>query len=215
VKTTASSGLIEAPISSQQVWEQLCNDRELLERLKVMPEELEALRTCAFLGSLTGKDDMLFILRMIRSGIAADFEVTVDLDDQSSEPEDEIEEPDESSDVLHSAFSLSSVPAPAPESLAAIARVRVPEQLSLFAVIIALTLGMLCYFVPAATGWEQHFWAHLGIIPTQAVAVRAPVGRPSAYRILLMCEAMFVAVAFLLTHWIHRKPVKRFKVRPY
>jgi hypothetical protein len=215
VKTTASSGLIEAPISSRQVWEQLCNDLELLERLKVMPEELEALRTCAFLGSLAGKDDMLFILRMIRSGSAPDFAVTVDLDGEASEAEDEIEEPEEASDVLHSAFSLASVPAPAPESLAAIARVRVPEQLSLFAVTIALTLEMLWYFIPAAIGWERKFWSRLGILPTQAVNVGAPSVTHSPFRMLLVCEAIFVALAMLVTHWIHRKPVKHLKVRPY
>ncbi len=54
MKTKAPNGAIAAPNSKREVWEALCRDQEVLERLKVTPEELEALRTCALLGSLTG-----------------------------------------------------------------------------------------------------------------------------------------------------------------
>lgn len=215
MKTNAPTGLIAAPISKQQAWEELCSDRELLERLKVTPEELEALRNCAFLGSLSGKDDMLFILRMMRAGNTPEFAVAVDLDHEPTEVEEEIEEEEASNDVFRPVLNLSSFPAPTPESLAAIARVRVPEQLSLFAAIITLTLGLLWYFVAAASGWDHRFWSHVGIVPSAAVASGTTTGRISDYRILMIGEAVFIALAVSVTHWIYRKPVRRLKVRPY
>src|ERR1700676_4298176 len=50
----------------RQVWEEFCDDHELLERLEVTPQELTALKNCVLLGELTSKQDMLFILRQIR-----------------------------------------------------------------------------------------------------------------------------------------------------
>ena len=43
------------------------NDHELIERLRITPEELDALSKCALFGTLTCKQDMLFILRQIRA----------------------------------------------------------------------------------------------------------------------------------------------------
>ncbi|MDO8433631.1 MAG: hypothetical protein Q7S58_14595 [Candidatus Binatus sp.] len=215
MKINAPNGAIAAPNGKREAWEALCRDHELLERLRVTPEELEALRTCALLGSLTGKDDMLFILRMIRGGNTPDFAVAVELDDDAPEPADSLKEPEAPRRNFKPAFDRSTIAAPAPESLAAIARVRVPEQLGVFALIIAFTLGLLWYFVPTIAGFEHHFWSQLGIVPVEATAPAMTASRLGEYRMLIACEVLVVAAALFVTHWIYRNPTKRLKVRPY
>jgi len=217
VKLNAPNGAIATTLSKREVWEELCRDHELLERLKVTPAELDSLRNCAFLGSLTGKDDMLFILRMMRAGNTPDFAVLVDPDSECTEHDEEsLDEPEESP-AIKPAFDLSTfrAAAPAPESLAAIARVRVPEQLTVFALIIAMTFAMLWYFVPAIIGWQHHFWGQLGIATPDPVSQSAVVARVSEYRLLLVSESVFVLAALTLTHWFYRAQTRHLKVRPY
>src|SRR5258708_2781900 len=57
---------VPVPHAERQIWDQFRNDHELLERLRVTSQELEALADCVLLGTLTCKQDMLFILRQIR-----------------------------------------------------------------------------------------------------------------------------------------------------
>src|SRR5260221_9141181 len=55
-----------APREEQAILDQIQNDRDLIARLHITPQELEALSKCALFGTLTCKQDMLFILRQIR-----------------------------------------------------------------------------------------------------------------------------------------------------
>ena len=55
-----------APPSEPTILDQIRSDHELIDRLKITTQELEALSKCALLGTLTCKQDMLFILRQIR-----------------------------------------------------------------------------------------------------------------------------------------------------
>src|SRR5277367_6060596 len=55
-----------APHEEQQIFDEISSDRELIDRLKISDGELEALSKCVLLGTLTCKQDMLFILRVIR-----------------------------------------------------------------------------------------------------------------------------------------------------
>lgn len=48
------------------VLEEFCRDRESLEALKVTEKELQALSRAALLGTLSSKDDIMFILQQIR-----------------------------------------------------------------------------------------------------------------------------------------------------
>ncbi len=59
--------VIQAPPPQEpSILDQIRNDHELVARLSITPQELEALSKCALLGTLTCKEDMLFILRQIR-----------------------------------------------------------------------------------------------------------------------------------------------------
>jgi hypothetical protein len=54
------------PSEERAILDEIRNDHELIRRLSITQQELEALSKCALLGTLTCKQDMLFILRQIR-----------------------------------------------------------------------------------------------------------------------------------------------------
>src|SRR5271167_4213441 len=58
----------------RSILDEIRNDRDLIARLKITPKELEALSKCALLGTLTCKQDMLFILRQIREATGSGFD---------------------------------------------------------------------------------------------------------------------------------------------
>ncbi len=52
--------------SQHEIIEEFRGDHEVIERLRVTPQELQALSSASLLGSLTCKQDVLFMLRQIR-----------------------------------------------------------------------------------------------------------------------------------------------------
>jgi hypothetical protein len=75
------------------VLEQIRDDRELVARLKITPQELQALSKCSLLGTLTCKEDMLFIVRQIReaTNLSSSEEIPV-FPQLATHPEDEDQE---------------------------------------------------------------------------------------------------------------------------
>src|SRR5271169_2589302 len=82
MKTIATIDEDARPNEEASVWDQFRDDIEMLERLQVTPQELAALKNCVLLGTLSCKQDMLFILRQIRIATGRDSE---DSDDSSDE----------------------------------------------------------------------------------------------------------------------------------
>jgi hypothetical protein len=67
MNTETQQTVMQAPPSQERsILDQIRNDHELVARLSITSQELEALSKCALLGTLTCKEDMLFILRQIR-----------------------------------------------------------------------------------------------------------------------------------------------------
>jgi hypothetical protein len=67
MNTETQQTVMQAPPSQERsILDQIRDDHELVARLSITPQELEALSKCALLGTLTCKEDMLFILRQIR-----------------------------------------------------------------------------------------------------------------------------------------------------
>jgi hypothetical protein len=60
---------IEAQSPDCGVIEGFCHDHRIIERLRVTPQELEALSKVSLLGSLTCRQDALFVLRQLRSAM--------------------------------------------------------------------------------------------------------------------------------------------------
>ena len=62
---------IEAQSTECGVIEGFCRDHGIIERLRVTPQELQALSEVSLLGSLTCTQDALFVLRQVRSAMNA------------------------------------------------------------------------------------------------------------------------------------------------
>jgi hypothetical protein len=56
----------EASRSRREIWQGFLNDVELLARHRVTEDEIETLKTFAPFGTLTGTDDIVFILERLR-----------------------------------------------------------------------------------------------------------------------------------------------------
>lgn len=52
--------------SRREIWEDFLNDTALLGRYRVTAEEIEILKTFAPFGTLTGSEDIIFILERVR-----------------------------------------------------------------------------------------------------------------------------------------------------
>ena len=73
MNTETQQTVIQAPPPQERSFlDQIRDDHELVARLSITPQELEALSKCALLGTLTCKEDMLFILRQIREATRPD-----------------------------------------------------------------------------------------------------------------------------------------------
>lgn len=79
-----SSDGIEAPKTQREIIDEFCAESEVLKRLQVTPEELDALTRVSMLGIMTSKQDLLFMLRQIRE--AANPKVPEETDPPEIEP---------------------------------------------------------------------------------------------------------------------------------
>jgi hypothetical protein len=65
-KPETSDYQIEGQSIDEKIFEEFCTDRETIAALGVTTEELRELSRASLLGTLTCKDDLLFLLRQIR-----------------------------------------------------------------------------------------------------------------------------------------------------
>src|SRR6202167_5205101 len=126
MKANSQDVLDLAPRAERAILDEIRNDPDLIHRLSITPQELEALSKCALLGTLTCKQDMLFILRQIREATTP---VIEDTNLFPQPPQDE--EPEE--DPIPDFRRLPLRPAanrviPEPGSLDNVASRRITEQ---------------------------------------------------------------------------------------
>lgn len=168
---------VPVPQAERQIWDEFRNDHELLERLRVTPQELDTLANCVLLGTLTCKQDMLFILRQIRVATAPSSEETTisaapapRRDDKTEDSAKEFSAP---ANRRHAAFAGS---APEPASLASIARSRGIEQFGVVSWALILIAFLMWNFVAGLSSWRQHFLAGIGVQSRQPSAPDAGHG---------------------------------------
>jgi hypothetical protein len=153
MKSNSQECKIPVPQAERQIWDQFRNDHELLERLRVTPQELDALANCVLLGTLTCKQDMLFILRQIRMATAPSSEEATISPAPAPRRDDKTEDSAREFSALanhrHTA-SVRSIPEPA--SLAGIARSRVIEQFGVLFWALVLIAFLMWNFVTGHPG---------------------------------------------------------------
>ena len=201
------------PRDERSILDEIRDDRDLIARLKITPKEIEALSKCALLGTLTSKQDMLFILRQIREA------TTPVIDDTNLFPQPPMdEEPEE--DPIPDFRRLPLRPVankviPEPGSFDSRASRRMTEQFGIVFWVLVLVGGLI---------WNAHIimsHMHDNLMPTAAVTVaQAPVQAAAwfdsldHFNVLLGWEVLFVVALAAGYYLKSRQDSRRFKVRP-
>ncbi len=162
------------PQGERPVWEEFCDDHELLERLEVTPQELTALKNCVLLGELTCKQDMLFILRQIRISTEPLSEQTTiclapdpSQDNKAGDSATEISAPEIGAHPNHRPVAPArSTPEPASPP----ARPRVIERLGVLCWTLLLLGFVMWNLVTGLSNWRHIFLGTIGVQTQQAPA---------------------------------------------
>jgi len=196
------------PRVEREILDEIRNDHELIGRLKITPQELEALSKCALLGTLTCKQDMLFILRQIREAGHTDLATRIP---QPSLYEDRDEDPvpppvrrlslGVDAAALHDAASLDAAP-----------RRRVTERFGVLFWAVILVLGLAWNGVVAVSRWREGFLTGIGT-PAGASS-EAWFGNVDRFSVLLFWEMLFVVGIAIVVHLKTRRNNRHLKVRP-
>jgi hypothetical protein len=203
------------PQEECEILDLIRNDHELIERLKITPDELEALSKCAMFGTLTCKQHMLFILRQIREagGPAAGGPI----DQTSLFPEPVMPEEQEEAavpDCRRMLVRLAGTAVPEQGSLENVVRRRVPEQFGVLFWSIVLVVGLAWNFLIAMSRWRDNFLTSIGMPAGQAAAPAAWYSNLDRSYILLWGEVLFVVGIAVVMYFKSRTGYRRFKVRP-
>lgn len=214
MKTEIHCPMTPAPQEERSILDEIRNDHELIARLQITPQELQALSKCALLGTLTSKDDMLFILRQIREATSA-----------SAVPALPPPELSECPSLSQYEDQPASLPAP-PQSRGRIAPLIIPEidapginvrrRLSWRLVVLSLTA-----MVAAVLLWEGFiaisrggFLTTIGTQLSQAPASTSWYGRADRFSVLLTFEALFVVAIMTVVCLRSLRGFSRLKVKP-
>lgn len=210
--TKVQERLANASPEKRGLWDQFRHDHELIERLGITPDEIDALENCALLGTLTCKQDLLFILRQIREAASPlTAEDIVEIRPVAAY-EDSFEEP------APRVVRTQSYLAPAPRltergSLETIVRHRLPEQLGISFWALVLVGGLMWNFAIAIFRWREHFMASIGAPTTQSVQSTPWYTKIDNFSMLLGWEILFVGCILAVIAQRSRKRHRRLKVR--
>jgi hypothetical protein len=198
MKTEPREGLVAAPPDKRELWDQFRHDRELIDRLRITPQEIEALERCAFLGTLTCKQDLLFILRQIREATGPiTAERLVELR-PVLQHETFFEEP---------VLPIIRTHPIAPTQLA---QHHLPEHLGIPFWALILAGGLMWNVAIWIYRWREHFIAASSAAPP-SVSWLASL---DDFSVLIGWEIMFVGCILGVVHLRSSRRHRRLKVRP-
>ena len=189
---------IGAQSSQHDIIEEFRNDHQVIERLRVTPQELQALSSASLLGSLTCKQDLLFILGQIREARKPANLQATDPPEPLHVPEEKVEPsiPDFSEmaerirrDALAKLLeSDSSTGSDARSSL---------RQFGVFSSALVLLAAMTWSCVKLMLNWWHHLSPKLAVPGSSFIERAARLGKTGDSKTLLGGEILLVASAAL------------------
>lgn len=217
MKTETQEQPIAASPDKRELWDQFREDRELIDRLKITSQELDTLGKCALLGTLTCKQDLLFILRQIREATTPGTPQAVYAAPTAAAYEESNDDERTAPDLSRFRVRLAT-PAAAtdePGSLAQITRRRLPEQFGVTFWAVVLAAGVMWNLAMWMARWRESFLSSIGA-PALASAQSAPwFTQIDEFKALIAWEILFVVGASTVLYALHsRKRPRRLKVKP-
>ncbi len=212
MKTDSDRRLLPAPPQEGSLLDQIRNDRELVARLKITPQELQALSKCSLLGTLTCKEDMLFILRQIREATNPSSSGRIPVFPQpASDPGDEDQE-EALPDFRRSRLVADFIPEPG--SLDAPVRRRLPVQFGIIFLAAITAAALFWNGTIAISHWRDTLMTRVGTSVSQARASGDWFNHLDRFSVLLSWEVLFVVGMIGAIYLRSLKGSSRFKVRP-
>ncbi len=211
MNTDSENRLNIPPRDERAILEEIRKDHDLIERLKITPRELEALSKCVLLGTLTCKQDMLFILRQIREATASNPEHKAVF---PTPPEAVEAHEDSGSDLRHAMTHATPLVSSEPGSLETIVRRRIPKQLAILVCATAVLVGLVWNAGVIVSRLRTISATDFGIPVSQASGSSAWYSRLDHLNVLLFWELLLVATIAFAIHLRSKRYSRRFKVRP-
>jgi len=207
MKGDTQDHLLVAPPAEREILDEIRSDRELIERLKISPQELEALSKCALLGTLTCKQDMLFILRLIREATspAIDQATLVPPSDPLGGLDEEDAEPDFSRIPVRVADRIPREPG-SPDG---IVRSRVHVHFGALFLSMILVGVFVWNGVKVLSRWRGNFNS-----AAQSLLAYPPHSNLDRFNVLLSGEILFVVGLAVVMYLKSRSGTRRLKIRP-
>jgi hypothetical protein len=210
MKDDTQDALVLVPRTENPILDEIRNDRELIDRLSITPQELEALSKCALLGTLTCKQDMLFILRQIREATGSGFDhATVFPQPVMAMDEEEDTLPDFRRIPIRPVAKIAAEPA----SRESKGRSRRSERFGVLFWVAVLVVGLVWNGVIMMSRWRDNIVTAVGTPVSQAASSGNWYDPFDHFNVLLMWEVLLVIGAGLIVYLRNRDP-RRFKVRP-
>ena len=198
------------PREERAILDEISNDRDLIKRLSITPQELEALSKCALLGTLTCKQDMLFILRQIREATGS----TIDHTTLFPKPPEVKELSEDSAPSLR---GMVTHPAAVviPELGSVDGRRRTSGKFGVIFWVVVLAVGLLWNGVMIISRYRDSFLTTVATPVSQAPSSSGVwYDKLDHLNVLLFWEVLIVGAIAFAMHLKSQRDSRRFKVRP-
>jgi hypothetical protein len=212
MKDETKGNLDLAPREEREILDQIRNDHELIGRLSITPQELEALSRCALLGTLTCKQDMLFILRQIREATSPAIDHTTLFPQPPSVNGTEEEDPVPG--LRQIAIRVAPTIIPQPDARDTVVRRRIPAKVGVLLCVLVLVAGLAWSGMLTMSRWRDNFMNAFGILVSQTSSSGAWYDKLDHLKVLLFWEAMTMVAITIVMYLRSRRGSSRFKVRP-
>jgi hypothetical protein len=198
------------PREERAILDEIRNDRDLMSRLSITPQELEALSKCALLGTLTCKQDMLFILRQIREATSS----TIDHTTLFPKPPEVRELSEDSAPSLR---GMVTHPAAVviPELGSVDGRRRISGKFAVVFWVVVLAVGLVWNGVMIISRYRDDFLTTVATPVSQAASSSGVwYDKLDHLNVLLVWEILIVGAIAFVIHLKSQRDSRRFKVRP-
>ena len=198
------------PREERAILDEISNDRDLISRLSITPQELEALSKCALLGTLTCKQDMLFILRQIREATSS----TIDHTTLFPKPP-EVKELSEDSALSLRGMVTHRAAVVIPELGSVDGRRRTAGKFGVVFWVVVLAVGLLWNGVMIISRYRDSFLTNVATPVSQAPSSSGVwYDKLDHLNVLLFWEVLIVGAIAFAMHLKSQRDSRRFKVRP-
>jgi preprotein translocase subunit SecG len=214
MKQELQSHLSLAPREENAILDEIRNDHDLIRRLRITPQELQALSKCALLGTLTCKQDMLFILRQIREATSSDIDHANLLPAPPSLQEEVEQDPVPDLHAVRNRIGIGPAIGLERSVFDGIVQRRIPEHFGILFWAVIVAVALVWNGVIIISRWRDSFLTSIGSQITQVSSTDAWYSQLDRFGVLLTWEAAFVILIVGFVFLRSQRESRRFKIRP-